>query len=635
MTIPIKRQYIIGFVVVMLLSLANVASVFAQVTIDSPASGTTITGTQYLLFEQNIELTGDAAPFVFTATGLPDGIGIEVDELEENGRFVGAPSESGTFSVLLTVQDSAEPPDTDSDMVSFTIEITAVGADDIDINVPDVFEITEGTVGEAYPTLQFSTDEDAIEDRFEWNIDEDDLPEGMAIDPITGSLIGIPTESGEFFFTVEVTDPATANTGARAYKLTVTGSIGTSDLEIVSPSGSSLPSGVLNRTYTADVDASGGTGIYEFEASGLPGGLSINSSTGIISGRPNSTGTFNVDIIVTDSDDDTATREYTLEIEETGNAVYDSDPDPGSTLDFGNVNIGASFTQTITVDEDGTDQLDVSAPSGGVIQGTDADNFTIVTNSPPFSIADGGADVSVAVRCSPDEARDFNAILQFITNDEDNAVVVYTLFCTGVTEGGSADDDTDTDDGTGATAIPAATFTPAIPTQTPLPPTYGNVIEVRGLSLRTAPFIGATRRTVLRPEINYRVTAKNNEEGVYMWYYIITDDGIDGWASGRYLAVYGQDVPFAGSVMDNVFTERDRGVRVQALDNLNFRPAPSDRTQPYPDLIPWGAQLTVYARTVSGRGDEWLAVGYNGVFGWVYAPNTTVVEGLMDAIPIY
>ena len=141
---------------------------------------------------------------------------------------------------------------------------------------------------------------------------------------------------------------------------------------------------------------------------------------------------------------------------------------------------------------------------------------------------------------------------------------------------------------------------------------------------------------MLRPNVNYRVTAKNNQEGVYMWYYIVTDEeGVEGWASGRYLAVYGQDVPFSGSIMDNVWNEKDWGVKIQALDNLHFRPAPSDRTQPYVDLIPWGGIMTLYAKTASGRGDEWYAVEYNGIRGWVYAPNTKLLEGYIELIPKY
>lgn len=630
------RKYMIGLAFVIVLSLINVTSIFAQdVNITDPVSGSTVTGTQYSLFQKDIDVEDGEAPYSYSISGtLPTGLSLEVAEDRRDADIIGVPTQSGSFTVDLIVFDSAEPPDTTDDTVRFTISITAY-ADDIVINVPDVFEITEGTVDESYGPLQFSTTDDTNEERFVWDIDEDDLPEGLAIDPATGQLIGIPRESGEFFFTVEVSDPDTGDTGTRDYKLTVTGGESTADLEISSPSSSNLPSGVLGRTYTVDVDATGGDGIYSFSASGLPSGLAISASTGIITGQPSAFGTFNVRITVEDGNDDTANRNYTLEIAETGDADYGSIPEPGATINFGDVNIGSSFTIVILVSEEGTDQLDVSVPTSGLIQGTDADNFTIITNSPPFSIADGGSDVTVGIRCLPDAEQDFNAILQFVTNDEDFPVVVYSLFCTGVTEGGNSDGGTDGGD-TGGTAVPVATFTPSIPTQTPLPPTYANVIEVRGLSLRTGPFIGSSRRGVLRPDINYRITAKNNEEGVYMWYYVVTDEpGLEGWASGRYLAVYGQDVPVMGSVFDNVFTERFRGVVLTANDNLNFRPRPSDRMPPYPDLIPWGARLNLYARTASSRGDEWYAVEYNGVYGWVYADNTKIAEGLIDAIPKY
>ena len=621
------RMILISLVASLLL--LDMSIIWAQsVSIDSPSDGATENATQYQLFTLDINISGGVPPYETTATGLPSGYSVEIDADGNGASIVGVTSQTGTFSVTVDVSDS-NPDGAATDSVTFDIEVAAAAAGTIVIDVPDVFELTDGVVNETYPTIQFSTTDDAIEVRYTWSIGGGALPAGMALSSGDGNLIGIPTESGVFDFTVNVTDPDGAKAdGARDYRVTIAGGAGGGNLQISSPTSSNLPNGVLGQSYAVDVDATGRTGAYVFTATGLPSGLIIASNTGLISGTPNSVGTFNVKVTVEDENNSTASRDYTLTINETGDVVYGSSPSPGTTIDFGNVNIGATFTVSLVVSEEGTDQLDVNQPAGGVIQGTDATNFAITSNSPPFSIVDGGDDVDVRIRCTPDRAGGFNAILQFTTNDEDLPTVVYSLFCTGVESGGNQDPGTEVDD----SIVSSSTATPSIPTQTPLPPTYGNVIEVQGLSLRSGPFIGASRRGILRPNINYRVTAKNNQEGVYMWYYIITDDGLEGWASGRYLAIYGQDVPFTGSVLDNVWDERDRGVKVKALDNLNFRPAPSDRTLPYPDLIPWGAIMTVYARTASGRGDEWYAVEYNGTRGWVYAPATQIVEGLMDAI---
>src|SRR5512133_819649 len=54
----------------------------------------------------------------------------------------------------------------------------------------------------------------------------------------------------------------------------------------LSISTNSLASGTAGGAYAASVSATGGTTPYVFSATGLPSGLSINSSTGSISGTP-------------------------------------------------------------------------------------------------------------------------------------------------------------------------------------------------------------------------------------------------------------------------------------------------------------------------------------------------------------
>ena len=65
----------------------------------------------------------------------------------------------------------------------------------------------------------------------------------------------------------------------------------------------SLPAGTVGAAYSSQVAASGGATPYTYSATSLPGGLSINSSNGAITGTPtqNSIGTASATIKVTDS----------------------------------------------------------------------------------------------------------------------------------------------------------------------------------------------------------------------------------------------------------------------------------------------------------------------------------------------
>jgi hypothetical protein len=63
-----------------------------------------------------------------------------------------------------------------------------------------------------------------------------------------------------------------------------------------------LPGATVGSSYSAvTLTASGGASPYVFSATGLPTGLTLNSSTGVISGSPTQSGNFTVNITATDS----------------------------------------------------------------------------------------------------------------------------------------------------------------------------------------------------------------------------------------------------------------------------------------------------------------------------------------------
>ena len=85
---------------------------------------------------------------------------------------------------------------------------------------------------------------------------------------------------------------------------------------------SSLPAGVLNTAYTAQLEGSGGTAPYtwSFSSGSLPAGLSLNAGAGSIMGTPSAAGTYDLIVQVVDSSNpvQTTTKAFSLFIDTNG-----------------------------------------------------------------------------------------------------------------------------------------------------------------------------------------------------------------------------------------------------------------------------------------------------------------------------
>ncbi len=125
------------------------------------------------------------------------------------------------------------------------------------------------------------------------------VPAGLTLSP-AGVLSGTPTAGGSFNFTVSATDSSPFPgpfSGSQAYTL------------VIAPATISLPAtplagGTLGAAYSAAITpASGGTSPYAYAvtAGALPGGLTVNATTGAITGTPSALGTFNFSLTATDS----------------------------------------------------------------------------------------------------------------------------------------------------------------------------------------------------------------------------------------------------------------------------------------------------------------------------------------------
>ena len=121
------------------------------------------------------------------------------------------------------------------------------------------------------------------------------LPAGLTINPSNGIISGTISSSADASSPYSVTitaDDAAGNTASDTFKWTVAA------LSFTAP-GSQL--NVLDMPLTLDLQADSPAGsTLAYSNTGLPTGLSLNSSTGVISGTPETAGNYLVTITVSD-----------------------------------------------------------------------------------------------------------------------------------------------------------------------------------------------------------------------------------------------------------------------------------------------------------------------------------------------
>ena len=133
---------------------------------------------------------------------------------------------------------------------------------------------------------------------YTWSVLTGTLPPGLRLNTSTGAITGTPSGAGVSNFTVQVADAELPQlTATAALSITVTPAV---PLQITT---SSLPSGVAGTLTARTLAAIGGVYPYTWAIPEIcPPNLTLNPSTGVISGTPTSAGTSNFTVEVTDSE---------------------------------------------------------------------------------------------------------------------------------------------------------------------------------------------------------------------------------------------------------------------------------------------------------------------------------------------
>ena len=241
----------------------------------------------------------DADGLIYSAMNLPDGLTIDVSAGLISGTITAGASANSPFAVDVTVTDDGSP--SESSTVSFVWNVTAVATNTAPVVTnPGDQNGVEGNV----VSLQIEAT-DGEDDSMTYTASN--LPDGLSIDMSTGLISGTITTGASanspFAVDVIVTDDGSPTEASTiSFTWTVTDVVVNLAPVVTNPGDQN---GVEGDVVSLQIEAVDGEGDgMAYAATNLPDGLTMDMSTGLISGTiaagASTNSPFAVDVTVTD-----------------------------------------------------------------------------------------------------------------------------------------------------------------------------------------------------------------------------------------------------------------------------------------------------------------------------------------------
>ncbi|MBN2104130.1 putative Ig domain-containing protein [bacterium] len=249
----------------------------------------------------------------------------------EDGFIIrGTPTEAGEFPFTIRIADPNVPAQCDTQAYTLTIKLPLIWIS------PD--HISDGTQNTMYS--ETITANGGSGD-FSWTASG--FPPGLQLD-VNGdraSIEGIPSSAGNYSISVTITDNCYGHSESKGFKINI------KEFTLLTITTTSLPDATQGVPYSQTIHAMGGATPYSWSVSSgsLPSGLSLNTSSGLLSGTPTTIDcSHNFTIKVTDAilAEDTQAYSNFKVFPPTPLVITESSPLPAGT-------VGTSYHKLISV----------------------------------------------------------------------------------------------------------------------------------------------------------------------------------------------------------------------------------------------------------------------------------------------
>jgi hypothetical protein len=231
-------------------------------------TGNIPTGVATFPYSASVTAVGGQPPYVYHASSLPPGLKID----SATGAISGTSNSIGTFAFSASATDSAGKYGSANFSVTLATPPVLVSLAPKSISVPS------SSTKQFSATVLYTTNTAVT-----WT-----------------ASAGTIDSSGVYTAPIETANTPVTVTATSVADTTKSASSAVTVLATIVISGN-IPTGVATLAYSASVSAAGGTAPYTYHATNLPKGLSLDTSTGAITGICATVGTYSFSISVTDS----------------------------------------------------------------------------------------------------------------------------------------------------------------------------------------------------------------------------------------------------------------------------------------------------------------------------------------------